>query len=69
MIEDGRLEDNISERYSSFDSELGKKVREGNATLEELAAKAAELKAPKAPASGKQELLESILNNIILSNN
>jgi len=69
MIEDGRLEDNIKERYSSFDSELGKKVRDGSATLEELAAKAAELKAPKAPASGKQEMLEGILNNIILSNN
>jgi len=69
MIEDGRLEDNIKERYSSFDSELGKKVRDGSATLEELAAKASELKAPKAPASGKQEYLEGVLNNIILSNN
>lgn len=69
MIEDGRLEDNIKERYSSFDSELGKKVRSGSATLEELAAKASELKAPKAPVSGKQEYLEGVLNNIILSNN
>ena len=69
MIEDGRLEDNIKERYSSFESELGKKVRSGNATLEELAVKASELKAPKAPVSGKQEYLEGVLNNIILSNN
>ena len=69
MIEDGRLEYNIKERYSSFDSELGKKVRDGSATLEELAAKASELKAPKAPVSGKQEYLEGVLNNIILSNN
>ena len=69
MIEDGRLEDNIKERYSSFESEFGKKVRSGNATLEELAAKASELKVPKAPVSGKQEYLEGVLNNIILSNN
>ena len=69
MIEDGRLEKNIEERYSSFESELGKKVRSGNATLEELAAKAAELKAPAVPVSGKQEYLEGVLNNIILSNN
>lgn len=69
IIEDGRLEDNIRERYSSFDSELGKKVRNGSATLEELAAKASELKAPKAPVSGRQEYLEGVLNNIILSNN
>ena len=69
MIEDGRLENNIKERYSSFESELGKKVRSGSATLEELAAKASELKAPKAPVSGRQEYLEGVLNNIILSNN
>jgi len=69
MIEDGRLEDNIKERYSSFDSELGRKVRAGSATLEELAAKASELKAPKAPVSGRQEYLEGVLKNIILSNN
>ncbi len=69
MIEDGRLEDSIKERYSSFESDLGKKVRSGSATLEELAAKASELKAPKAPASGRQEYLEGVLNNIILSNN
>ena len=69
IIEDGRLEDNIKERYSSFDSELGMKVRDGSATLEELAAKASELKAPKAPVSGRQEYLEGVLNNIILSNN
>ena len=69
MIEDGRLENNIKERYSSFESELGKKVRSGSATLEELAEKASELKAPKAPVSGRQEYLEGVLNNIILSNN
>jgi xylose isomerase len=69
MIEDGRLEKNIEERYSSFSSELGQKVRSGESTLEELAARAAEMKAPKNPVSGKQEYLEGVLNNIILSNN
>ncbi len=69
MIEDGRLEKNIEERYASFDSDLGKKVRKGETTLEELAARAAEMKAPAVPASGKQEYLEGVLNNIILSNN
>ena len=43
------------------------KIRKGETTLEELAARAAELKAPKAPASGQQEYLEGVLNNIILS--
>ena len=69
IIEDGRLEKNVEERYASFDSELGKKVRNGESTLEELAQRAADLKAPAIPVSGRQEYLESVLNNIILSNN
>ena len=51
----------VKERYSSFDSGLGKKFEEGKATLEELYAHA---KAAGEPAmhSGKQELYETILN-------
>jgi excinuclease ABC subunit C len=44
-----------------------KRIKE--ATLEELAQKAADMKAPAIPVSGRQEYLESVLNNIILSNN
>ena len=47
--------------------ELGQRIRKGEATLEELAARASDLKAPKVPASGRQEYLEGVLNNIILS--
>ena len=46
---------------------LGQKIRKGETTLEELADRAAELKAPKNPISGQQEYLESVLNNIVLS--
>ena len=37
------------------------------ASFQELATRAADLKAPKAPVSGQQEYLEGVLNNIILS--
>ncbi len=67
IIEDGRLEKNVEERYASFDSDLGKKIRNGEATLQMLSDRALELRAPKDPVSGKQECLEGILNNIILS--
>ena len=67
LIEDGRIEGFVKEKYASFESELGQKIRKGEATLEELAARAAELKGVKAPLSGRQEYLEGILNNIILS--
>ena len=68
IIEDGRLEGFVDKKYESFSTELGQKIRKGETTLEELAARAAELKAPKNPISGQQEYLESVLNNIVLSN-
>ena len=67
IIEDGRIEGFTEKKYESFNTELGQKIRKGEATLEELAAHAADLKAPKVPASGRQEYLEGVLNNIILS--
>ena len=69
IIEDGRIEGFVKEKYESFDSELGKKIRAGKTTLEELSKRACELKGMNTPASGKQEYLEAVLNNIILSNN
>ena len=66
IIEDGRLEEFVKNRYASFETELGKKIRNGETTLEELADIAAELKRPENPSSGSQEYLESIMNNILL---
>ena len=67
IIEDGRIEGFTDKKYESFGTVLGQKIRRGETTLEELAARAAELKAPKNPISGQQEYLEGVLNNIILS--
>ena len=61
VIEESPLCEMVAKRYASFDSGLGKKFEEGNATLEELYeyAKAnGEVKAE----SGKQELYETLLN-------
>ena len=55
----------IKERYSSFDSELGQRIRGGKATLAELASRADELGAPALPGSGRQEYLESVVNQIL----
>ena len=65
LIEDGRLERNLEEKYASFNGEIGQKIRSGSATLEELAAHAAELKNVQTPGSGKQERLEGIVNQIL----
>ena len=65
IIEDGRIDNFVKERYASYDSGIGLKIREGSATLEECAAHAAALKKPEDPGSGRQEYLEGIVNNIL----
>ncbi len=65
LIEDGRLDDFIKERYQSFNSEIGQKIRNGEATLKELSDYACQLKKPENPASGKQEWLETVINSIL----
>ncbi|SDJ40421.1 xylose isomerase [Lachnospiraceae bacterium G41] len=67
IIEDGRIEGFVEKKYESFNSELGQKIRNGEATLTELAEKASELKNVKTPISGNQEYLEGVFNNILLS--
>lgn len=67
IIEDGRLENLLKERYSSYSSGIGEKIRKGEATLESLAEYASKIKNPELPGSGKQEYLQSIINNILFS--
>lgn len=65
IIEDGRIDSFVKERYSSFEVGLGAKVRRGETTLEELSEYAARLGKPEFPGSGKQEYLEGIINSIL----
>ena len=66
IIEDGRIEKQLADRYSSYsNTEIGKKIRNHTATLKELAEYAATLKKPGDPGSGRQELLEQIMNEVM----
>ncbi len=65
LIEDGRLNAFIKEKYSSFESEIGQKILNGTATLEELSAYAANKKTADIPQSGRQEYLQNIVNRIL----
>jgi len=67
IIEDGRVESFLKERYASYESETGQKIRQGKATLEELTAIAEKNGAPALPGSGKQEWLESVVNSVLFS--
>lgn len=65
IIEDGRIDAFVRERYASFGVGIGAKIRSGQASLTELAAEAEKMGHPLAPSSGRQEYLEGILNNIL----
>jgi len=67
IIEDGRIDSFVEERYSSFKAGIGKKIVEGSTTLTELATIAEDMGAPALPSSGKQEYLQSIVNQILFS--
>ena len=64
LIEDGRIDRFVEERYASYRTGIGKKIVSGEADLATLAAHAAELGKPELPGSGKQEKLESIVNQV-----
>ncbi|MCL2508985.1 MAG: xylose isomerase [Oscillospiraceae bacterium] len=65
LIEDGRIDAFIKERYASFSGGIGKKIVSGEATLSELAAYAEEMGKPADPASGRQEMLQGIVNAVL----
>lgn len=65
IVEDGRIDNFITEKYKSFGSGIGAEIITQKATLESLSAYAENLGAPELPGSGRQEKLESILNTIM----
>lgn len=61
---DGRLDNFVKERYRSFDSELGQKIESGKASFEELEQIALANGEPTL-ASGRQEMLENLVNEFL----
>eukprot|EP00927_Polykrikos_kofoidii_P021242 TRINITY_DN20173_c0_g1_i1.p1 TRINITY_DN20173_c0_g1~~TRINITY_DN20173_c0_g1_i1.p1 ORF type:complete len:450 (-),score=78.59 TRINITY_DN20173_c0_g1_i1:115-1464(-) len=64
LIEEGLFAKNITQRYVSWEEALAKRVKEGKASLEEVAAYAKTVSDPVLPSS-KQEHLEQLLNRYI----
>ena len=67
LIEDGRIDAFVKEKYASYESGIGEKIRNKTTNLKELAELAEKMGAPANPGSGRQEYLESIVNNILFS--
>lgn len=67
LLEDGKLEDFITDRYKSFKEGIGLEILDGKADLESLE-KYALNNSKIVNKSGRQELLESIVNEYIYNN-
>ncbi len=66
MIQDGVLDAFVDERYASYNSGIGKQIVEGKTDFRQLEAYVLGIK-DVVNSSGRQELLETILNEYILS--
>jgi xylose isomerase len=64
IIDDGLIDKFISERYSSYDSELGRRMMTGETDFDELEAWVLEKGEPR-PISGRQEYLENLINSYL----
>ncbi len=68
MIEDGRLDQFVADRYSSWNTGIGKDIIDGKVTMADLEKYALEKgEVVSAVKSGRQEMLESIMNNIMFN--
>jgi xylose isomerase len=66
MISDGRIDQFVADRYSSWNSGIGADIISGKATMQDLEKYALEKgEVLSAVKSGRQEMLESIMNNIM----
>ncbi len=64
VIEDGRIDQFVKERYASYNSGVGKDIIDGKASLESLEKYILENDKVEMQ-SGRQEYLETVLNNIL----
>ena len=65
MIESKALSSFVEERYAGWNAALGRDILEGRADFEALAARVAEENIDPAPRSGRQEMLENVVNRYL----
>ena len=68
LIEDGRIDKFIEDRYASWNTGIGKDIVDGKVTMEDLEKYAlSKGEVTDSLSSGRQEMLESIVNNVLFS--
>ena len=64
--QDGVLKNFVKDRYSSWDSGIGQKIESGDANFEDLEKYVLEKGDASANVSGRQEMLENVLNRYVV---
>ena len=67
IIEDGRIDQFVADRYASWTTGIGKSIIDGKEDFESLAAYAAKMGDVTTNTSGQQEYLESIVNQVMMN--
>ncbi|MDR7273183.1 xylose isomerase [Pelomonas saccharophila] len=62
MIEDGRLKKAVDARYAGWDTAAGQDILQGRRSLDALADQVLQTNTDVAPVSGRQEVLENLVN-------
>jgi len=65
MLTDGKLQAFVDERYAGWNEKLGKEILAGKLSLADLADRAIADKLDPKPRSGRQEMLETIVNRYL----
>jgi xylose isomerase len=64
LIEEGTLERELERRYAGWSSDLGRAILAGERSLDDLATLVVERGLEPRPRSGRQELLENVVNRV-----
>ena len=65
LLQDGRIDEFVAQRYASYTHGIGKKIVDGTATIEELEKYALSMGDVTTNTSGRQEYLENVLNEVM----
>ena len=65
MLEDGKLQALVEERYAGWRQGLGREILEGRLTLEQLSDRVLSQKLDPKPRSGRQEMLENLVSRYL----
>lgn len=65
LVEDGRIDAFVAERYASWKTGIGKKIIDGEVTMADLEQYALKMGEVTTNLSGRQEYLEAVINDVL----